>query len=100
VNHIGVQVPACLKTFEVGPHWSKEWAFQIVTMPGKVEIVTNPLRDLRVNGETPLLAAFAHHLQRIEATVHVEVTDFQTCNPCPAKPDLQSNCQDGAVTNT
>jgi hypothetical protein len=26
VNHIGMQVPTCLKAFQVGPDWPKEWS--------------------------------------------------------------------------
>jgi hypothetical protein len=57
-------------------------------MSGKVEIVAYALCGLRVNCETPLLAAFAHDLQGIEAAVHVEVPDFQARDLRTAKPDL------------
>src|SRR5438128_10366314 len=77
VNHIRMQWPACLKAFAVVAHRSEERSLHIIAMPGHRQIIFDALCGLWVNGETPLLAAFAHDLQRIEATVHVEVSDFQ-----------------------
>src|SRR5262249_1548321 len=54
---------------------------------------------LRVNRKTSLLAAFAHHLQRIKSAVHVEVPDFQARDLRTAEPDLQTNGKNGPVTN-
>ena len=65
-----------------------------------MEIITDALRGLRVNGKAPLLAAFAHDLQGIKSTVHMEVTDFQTGDLRATKPDLQTNGQHGAIPNT
>src|SRR5438128_8127726 len=95
-----MQRPACFQTFAVVTHRPEEWSLDIITMPGKIEIVTNALRCLRVNGQTPLLAAFAHDLQGIESAIHVEVPDFQARDLRAAKPDLQTDGQHGAVTNT
>src|SRR5262245_7281286 len=91
INHIRMQVPPCFKTFTIVTHGPEQWPCNILAVFGEVEIITNALRGLRVNGETPLLAAFAHDLQRIEAAVHVEVSDFQARDFGTAKPDLQTN---------
>ena len=84
-------MPSCLKAFAIVAHWPEKWSFDIIAMPREFEIVSNALRGLWVNGETPLLAAFAHDLQRIEATVHMEVSDFQAGDFRTAKSDLQAN---------
>src|SRR5437016_14388428 len=100
VNHVGVQRPACHKTFAIVTHRSEEWSLDIITVSGEYEIVTDALCGLRVNGEAPLLAAFAHDLQGIEAAVQVEVSDFQSRDLRTAKPDLQTDGQHGPVTDT
>jgi hypothetical protein len=85
-----MQVPACLKALAVVTHRPEEWPLHIFTMPGKIEIVTDALRGLWVNGQTPLLAAFAHDLQRIEATVHMKVPNCESGDLRAAESDLQS----------
>ena len=64
------------------------------------QVIFDALRRLGVNGETPLLAAFARDFQRIKAAVHVEVPDFQAGNLRTAESDLQTNSKDGPVTDT
>src|SRR6266446_9064335 len=100
VNDIGVQGSACLQAFAITSHRPKEWSLDILAMPCHREIIADALRRLGVNSQTPLLAAFAHDLQGIEAAVHVEVSDVQSGDLCAAKPDLQTNGQHGPVTNT
>jgi hypothetical protein len=50
-----MQRPACLKAFTVVTYRSEEWSFTIIAVFGEIEIVTNALCCLRVNGETPFL---------------------------------------------
>jgi hypothetical protein len=38
VNHIRMQVTACLKAFKIGPHWSEQWAFNIIAVFGEFKI--------------------------------------------------------------
>src|SRR5689334_21130408 len=81
-------------------HRSKERSLDIIPMACHIEIVTDALRCLRMNGETPLLAAFAQYLQAIKTTIHVEVPDFQCSNLRAAKPDLQTHGEHGPITHT
>jgi hypothetical protein len=95
-----MQEPARLKAFAIVAHRPEQWPLCITAMSGKIEIITNALCCLRVNGKTPLLAAFADHLQRIEAAIHVEVPDLQAGDLRATKPNLQSDCQNCPVTHT
>ena len=72
-----MQEPACRKALAIVTYRSEEWSLAILAVFGEIEIVTNALRGLWMNGKASLLAAFAHHLQRIIAAVHMEVSDFE-----------------------
>src|SRR6266516_4676669 len=95
-----MQRTACCKTFAVVAHRSEEGSLDIMAMLGKFEIITDALSSLRVNGEAPLFATFAHDLQGIKSAVHVEVPDFQARDLRTAKPDLQTDCENSPVTDT
>ena len=65
VNHVRMQEATCLKALPVVTHRPEEWSLNIIAVFGEIEIVTNALRCLWMDGETPLLAAFAYDLQRM-----------------------------------
>src|SRR5262249_15982550 len=69
INYIWVQRPPWLKPFAVIAHRTEQRPFEILTMSCTIKIVRDALCGLWVNGKTPLLAAFAHDLQGIEAAV-------------------------------
>src|SRR5215510_2100761 len=100
VNHIWVKWPTWLKSFAVIAHRTEQRPFEIITMSCKIEIVTDTLCGLWVNGKALLLAAFAHDLQGIEAAVDMEIPDFEARNLRTPEADLQSNSKHGTVTHT
>src|SRR5262245_3105306 len=82
VNHIRMQMSTRFKALAIVAHRPEERSLDIIAVFCEVEIVTNALCCLWVNGQTPFLAAFAYHPQGIVATVHVEVPHFQSSNLC------------------
>ena len=63
INDIRMQRPTCIEACAIVAHWPEEWPLQISAMSCHIEIVFDALYDLGVNGQTPLLAAFADDLQ-------------------------------------
>ena len=57
------------------PHWAEEGTIEILAMPRGVEIITDALGGLRMDGESVILAALADEVERGVTGVDVEVFD-------------------------
>src|SRR5712692_6353522 len=93
-----MQMPATVLAFSISPYRPEERALKVLTVPCQCQVVFDALCCLWIDCQTPLLATLAHHAQRIKPTIDVEVPDLQAGDLRPAEPDLQSDRQNGAVT--
>ena len=90
VNHIWVQVPACVLPFPGSLALAGTAGLRGHPRARFLQVISDALRCLRMNRQTPLLAALAHDFERVVPAIHVEVSDLEaaisarrnpTCNP-------------------
>ncbi len=100
VDGIRVELARRVVRLGVAAHRSEKWPLMLGTMPGPVQISTDPLRGLGMDSQGIAPPAFAGQTQRIKATVLVQVAHGQGGDLRPAQPYLQAHRKDGAITQT